>query len=415
MDYSRRRFVRSTLKVACATSTGALFGCGQIGSEAFGDVTVNRAERTSPILEPTPVSPQPSVPANVVTETIFFQSSIDPVSFPNIRMIVTYRSDHMAYRGPLPILFLGHGTNQIAAQFPTEALRRYADRGFFVVTLEMRFASSWAPGMGYDAMGRDSQGRMTRDVIDALWTLRKRFGNKLEFGNRTYAGYSGSEAFALAMKAPWAFDLIVAYFCIPEYRAHRAFGGTVQVAAQTPGGYASRNALIGVPRNRRSGHLIVAWDTQDEHVSPASQQQMVDELTQRNQTPFAFKRTSPADAIRVIHGIPAASVVNFAGIEDDWLQSALSGHHTAGRAPARGTDLYIGGYIWIGDPMAADTPLVMLGDGATAGQQHSANLSYDLNARSFDITPLNGPTSVTIGWRGSIATRVLTERAVVTL
>ncbi len=326
------------------------------------------------------------------TET--YPSSIDPVDWPALQMKIAYDAG-AARRGPLPLLFLGHGTNGRDTDFTPEMIGRFAYNGFFVVVCDMRTTAGWVSANGYDASGRDSQGRMTMDVLDALRTLQTRYGSKIDWSNRTYSGYSGSEAYALAMKAPWAFDLIMAHFAIPEYEAHLAFGGTVQTAARTAGGYASRNAIVGVPMNRRSGGLSIRWDTSDTQVSPTSQQALVDALTTAG-SPFEFIKTQSGDPYRITHGNPGSGG-NAGGREfRDWMARALAGDYARGTPAASATGLYVPGYVLLGDPLDADAPIITLGSGATAGQQHAAELDYDLDANTFTVTPLNGSTSVTV-------------------
>lgn len=348
--------------------------------------------------------------------TEYYQSSIDPAAWPRLRMQICFDRKAAQGRGPLPLLFLGHGTNQRDTDFTAETMARFARKGFFVVAPDMRTTPGWVSANGYDASGRDSQGRMTIDVIDAMKALKRRYGDWIDWNNRTYSGYSGSEAYALAMKAPWAFDLIVAHFAIPEYQAHLAFGGTVQTAARTAGGYASRNAIVGIPRNRRSGHLWIGWDTGDPQVSPASQQQLVDAINAAGLTPNQVITTASGQPFRLGHGIPTTTGGNIGGLEfeNTWVHAALAGQYSRGNPAETGTNFYVGGYLYLGDPMDDDTPLIMLGSGSTAGTQHAADLNYNLGARTFTVNPLNGSTPVSITWGQLSASQTITASTTLT-
>ena len=345
-------------------------------------------------------------------ETVLYPSSIDPVTWPALQMKVAYDAGAVR-RGPLPLLFLGHGTNGRDTDFTPEMIGRFAYNGFFVVVCDMRTTAGWVPANGYDASGRDSQGRMTMDVLDALRTVQARYGSLIDWTSRTYAGYSGAEALALAMKAPWAFDLIAAHFNIPDYEAHLAFGGTVQTAARTTGGYASRNAIVGVPKNRRSGGLLVRWDTGDTQVDPASQQALVDALTAAGR-PFEFIKTQAGDAYRIVHGAPG-SAGNVGGREfRDWMARVLAGTYVRGDPAPSATGFYVPGYVLLGDPLDPTTPQIMLGSGSTAGTQHAADLDYDLDANTFTVTPLNGSTPVTVTRGALTITQTISSQTTLT-
>jgi len=219
------------------------------------------------------------------------------------------------------------------------------------------------------------------------------------------------------MKAPWAFDLIVAHFNIPDYQAHLAFGGTVQTAAQTTGGYASRNAITGVPKNRRSGHLWIGWDTGDTQVNPASQQSLVDALTTAGLTPFSFYKTQIGEPYRIVHGNPTTTSGNTGGLEYEhtWIEAALAGRYSRGLAPETGSGFYVPGYLFLGDPLDDDTPLIMLGSGSTAGTQHAADLTaYDLGARTFTLNPVEASTPVTVTWGQLAAAQTISSSTTLT-
>lgn len=345
-------------------------------------------------------------------ETILYPSSIDPITWPALQMKVAYDAG-AARRGPLPLLFLGHGTNGRDTDFTPEMIGRFAYNGFFVVVCDMRTTAGWVPANGYDSSGRDSQGRMTMDVLDALRTVQARYGSLIDWTSRTYAGYSGAEALALAMKAPWAFDLIAAHFNIPDYEAHLAFGGTVQTAARTTGGYASRNAIVGVPKNRRSGGLLVRWDTGDTQVNPASQQSLVDALTTAGR-PFEFIKTQAGDPYRITHGNPGSGG-NVGGREfRDWMARVLAGTYVRGDPAPSATGFYVPGYVLLGDPLDPTTPQIMLGSGSTAGTQHAADLDYDLDANTFTVTPLNGSTPVTVTRGALTITQTISSQTTLT-
>lgn len=90
--------------------------------------------------------------------------------------------------------------------------------------------------------------------------------------------------------------------------------------------------------------------------------------------------------------------------------AGISGSYTGGAVPPRGENLYIGGYLFIGDPIDDQTTFIMLGTGADAGQQNAGNLSYDLLLGQFEITPLHGPTLATVKWAGLTQTVNLAGR-----
>ena len=70
------------------------------------------------------------------------------------------------------------------------------------------------------------------------------------------------------------------------------------------------------------------------------------------------------------------------------MARALAGDYARGTPAASATGLYVPGYVLLGDPLDADAPIITLGSGATAGQQHAAELDYDLDANTFTVTPL---------------------------
>lgn len=407
--YDRRVILRRGLEITLG-SVGAtlLAGCDIAGAP------VASSESGSEPSAPASQSPAPDYPW-LQFDTIHYASSIDPSRFPRIRMTVAFDRREAAEDGPLPLLVLGHGTNQRDTDFSIDVIARFAGRGFFVAVPDMRTNEGWLASDGYESSGRDSQGRMTTDVIDAMRVLALRYKDYIDFDRRIYSGYSGSEALALAMKAPWAFDLIVAHFGIADYSEHLAAGGTVQLASRTPGGYASRNAVVGVPMNRRAGHLILAWDAEDRYINITSQQKLVDALKKARATPFTHYKSQIGDMDRFTHGLPSDANADFGGIETRWSKAALRGEYRRGQPPEAGSGYYVPGYLWLGDPMDDRTPHILLGDGDTAGQQHAAHLDFDLGRRQFALTPLNGPTPAAIRWGELSTTQTLTETTVLQL
>lgn len=392
--YSRRDAI---LRGLSFTLGGTLLsGCGGGGSDTAAVAPVQPSP--PPLSPPSPPPPPTPEPPVFQISSISYASSIDPILFPKVRMTVAFDRRRLEEKSQLPLLMLGHGSNQRDTDFAVDTVRRFAERGFFVAVPDMRTKADWLPATGYENSGRDSQGRMTIDVVDAMKALQTDYGSYIDFGRRAYSGYSGSEALALAMKAPWAFDQIISYFGIAEYSQHLAAGGDVQLAARTAGGYAARNAIVGVPMNRRSGFLTVAWDIGDRFINVTSQQLIVDALLTSGKTPFEFYRSGPSDINRFTHGLPNFPNADPGAIEDRWISAAIMGEQRRGNAPSSGVGYYIPGFIWLGDPLNKDTPFILLGDGETAGQQHAALLSYELTSRLFTVTPLNGPNTITIRW-----------------
>lgn len=353
-----------------------------------------------------------------LTRTVeYYQSSLDPATFPRLRMRTAFDKKRAQGQGPLPLLVLGHGTNGRDTDFTTETMGRFAKKGFFVVAFDLRTTPGWTSGAGYDASGRDSQGRMAMDLIDGMKALRKRYPDVIDWNNRTISGYSGAECYSLAMKAPFLFDLIVAHFNIPDYEAHLAYSGTVQTAARTTGGYASRNAIVGIPKNRRTGHLIIGYDTADTQVNPASNDALVAALVAAGLTPHTVIKTTTGDPQRMGHGNPTTTSGNTGGLEfeDVWVGPALAGKYSRGLPGETGTGFYIPGFLFLGDPLDEDTPLIMLGSGSTAGTQHAADLtSYDLAARTFTINPAAASTPVTITWNRLTAAQTISASTTLT-
>lgn len=333
------------------------------------------------------ITPWGSSAPGIAAGSYTYSSTIDPIA--NLYAHYAYDST----KANLPVVVLMHGWIQDASTMTKWIMNDMASYGFFVVAVGMR-------GRNGASGSADASARELHDIIDAIEYVKANFGAFVDPANINVSGYSGGggNVFGLASKFPDYFRVYASHFGISDYgydaatswyalnvnrRAEiESFVG-FSPSANLPA-YQSRAHQFGVGKNLQGGYLFMFHDSDDNNVQPGQSASVKNQLDTNARTNYTYNLTNAASSPRWLHDSPDAnSQVRYS--RDIWGPPIKNSLYPAWTIPASGS-VKVCGYlktklftIWLGN-----------------GTQEVADVTYDTAANSYTVTPLTGPTDVTI-------------------
>lgn len=312
------------------------------------------------------------------------------------------------------MLVLGHAYLGSVADFGTLALTRIASYGFFVVMYDLR-------GNGNSPGTRDIGGREIHDIWDAVEWAYSNHADKIQpRGCAVMTGYSngGANTLCAMAKVPDTFAVYNPHFAISKYAdwygetsganqttLSAGIGGT---PGAVPNNYAARDprdsiaAVLALDdaRKRPGPFLHMFHDVADATVTVHHTTDLQATLT-GSEPRFATRITGQGGEPqneRALHGLPGPdsgfAVEGVAEQERYWVPRALRAQ--AWLMPRRGT-VRVRGFlrsragfaVWLGVSGAGNPKT-----DATGGQSQYAIVTYDLDTRTFTVTPQTGAMRV---------------------
>ncbi|PAD85009.1 hypothetical protein CHH57_01480 [Niallia circulans] len=303
---------------------------------------------------------------------------------------------HYAYKKSdtnLPIVILMHGYTQDSKSMTAQIMKDMAEYGFFTCAVGMR-------GRDGATGSVDVSARELYDVIDAVEYVKNNFSDVVDPSQIHVAGYSGGggNVFGLAAKFPDYFNSLVSHFGISDYgynpvnswwatnpsRRTSLENWVGYNPTNNLGAYYSRAHQYGVAKNLTDGFLWMFHDSEDTNVPPVQSQIVKEQMDLNNRTNYYLSVTTPNNTPRWIHASPGENnPVRFT--RDYWGVPILNKLYPQWSVKETG-NMLIQGYlktkrfeIWLG-----------------TGQEHVAELTYNVITGSYTINPLSGTIEVSI-------------------
>lgn len=332
-----------------------------------------------------PTGPDPTY--RVLNDSFRYRSSIDSIS--NLYAGISYNDN----RDKKPICVLMHGWNGSAADYYPSKTNEFAEYGFFSIAVGMR-GRDGASGLP------DANARELYDIIDAVEYVKANYPDEVDPDNIVLAGYSGGggNSFGLAAKFPDYINVHAAHFGISDAgydnqeswmvtHPNRVSSLEERVGLSREEGrerYYSRAHQYGIAKNYKNGFIFIYHDRGDSVVKWTQSQMVADEMEKESLSNFSIDITESTDNPRWRHQQPDAGseVIN---TRNEWGPLVLNNAIPAWEIADQGS-LLIQGYIvtkkfsiWLGN-----------------GQEHVADLEYDVSGNSYIVTPLTGEVEVSI-------------------
>jgi len=316
-----------------------------------------------------------------------YTSSIDSIN----NLYAHYAFDNR--ETDLPIVVLMHGYDQDASTMTSFIMTDMANYGLFAVAVGMR---------GRNGAGgtRDTCGRETYDIIDAVEYVKAAFSDYVNPANVNVVGYSGGggNVFGIAAKFPDYFNVMVSHFGIADYgyddedswyvtnptrrsSIEQWIGGT---PSSVPGNYQSRASQFAIPVNLLGGHLFMFHDSADTNVPVIQSQMVADGMDGVTNTRYTLSVTDPGDDPRWLHASPDANQpVRLT--REMWGPPILALDNPQWAVADTGS-MKVNGYL------VTKKFSIWLGTGVT----DVADVDYNVTSGEYTITPLTGPLDVLI-------------------
>ncbi|WP_303984667.1 alpha/beta hydrolase family protein [Niallia circulans] len=336
----------------------------------------------------------------IVTGNFRYPSTIDDIS--NLYAHYAFKKSETT----LPIVILMHGYTQDSNSMTTQIMKDMAEYGFFACAVGMR-ARDGATG------NVDVSGRELYDIIDAVEYVKQKFSTVIDENQIHVAGYSGGggNVFGLAAKFPDYFNSLISHFGISDYgydtiNSWWATNPSRRTSLENwigfnptnnLGAYYSRAHQYGVAKNLKSGFLWMFHDSEDTNVPPVQSQIVKEQMDIHNRKNYYLSITTPSDNPRWIHASPGENdPVRFT--RDYWGSPIIDKQYPQWSVNESG-EMLIQGYlktkrfeIWL-----------------ETGQEHVAELAYDVTTGSYTINPLSGTIEVSIKQGNSSASQTINE------
>lgn len=340
----------------------------------------------------------------IVTGNFTYSSTIDDIS--NLYAHYAYKKSETN----LPVVILMHGYTQDANTMTKWIMENMAEYGFFTCAVGMR-------GRNGATGSVDVSGRELYDIIDAVEYIKNKFSSVVDNTQIHVAGYSGGggNVFGLAAKFPDYFNTLASHFGISDYgydtvnswwatnpsRRNSLEEWIGFSPSNNIGAYYSRAHQYGVGKNFKEGFLWMFHDSADTNVPPVQSQLVQNQMDINNRTNYFLSITTPNDDPRWIHGSPGENEpVRFT--RDYWGPPIIEKQYPQWSVNEQDSML-IQGYlktkrfeIWLGN-----------------GQEHVAELTYDVDTGTYLINPLTGAVEVSITQGNKSAVQTITEETTI--
>ncbi len=310
----------------------------------------------------------------------------------------------------LPVVILIHGFVQDASAISDAIMEDMAGYGFFAVAVGMR-GRNGASGIP------DVSGRELHDVYDLVNCVKREFAGVVDADNVHCSGYSGGggNVFGLAAKFPDTFRNLAAHFGIADYgydpdigwwHTHPTRQATLKrwigyTPEENPGAYMSRAHQLGIGRNLLGGKLWIFHDSQDASVPVSHSDCVAAKMDSASNSNYFLSITDVDGKVRWLHNSPHADAPA-RHTRDYWGASILNNAVPSWIVPKKG-DMLVQGYlvtkrfqVWLGN-----------------GQEHVAELTYDIEAGNYTLSPLTGQVEVSITQGGKSATQAISGKTTI--
>jgi pimeloyl-ACP methyl ester carboxylesterase len=321
-----------------------------------------------------------------------YTSSIDP----SINNIVYNFCYDVGYCN-LPMIVLQHGWTTTIANLPEQTMRRFAERGFFVLAADMR-------GRNGASGANDASGRELMDVYDAIQHALARFPGLINPRLKTACGWSGGggNMLAMATKFPDLFGLVIDNFGMSDYIYDPTFSWEVtdntfsfEIQAAVGGDRVTKpnesrcRSIVdknAIAKNFK-GKLIIIHDVDDNVVDITHSSRVKDSYDAVANTNYVYHTSNSSSQKRFEHGIGTVPVP-IVQAEQLWISEPLQEVivPTSGTLEIQGMLLTKRFSIWLGNGTAADD-----------GRNRCATVVYNTVANTYSVTTqLSGAGNTTV-------------------
>lgn len=311
-----------------------------------------------------------------------YASSIDAVNISNL----VYKFCYDVGYCNMPLIVLQHGWTTTLLDLPDGTMRRFAERGYFVIAADMR-------GRNGASGANDASGRELMDVYDAIQHIMGKFPGLINPRFKVGLGWSGGggNMLAMATKFPDLFNLVIDNFGMSDYiydliysweETNNAFSASIQTAVggdrvSKPNECRSRSVIDknAIAKNFK-GKLIILHDEGDTTVAFSHSSRVKDVFDAQGNTNYLYYTTNASSMKRYEHGI--GTVPNYIiQAESVWKNEVIPTNTlaTSGTLEIQGflkTKLF---EVWLGNGTATDD-----------GRNRCGTLVYDTVANSYSVT-----------------------------